>query len=273
MAETTVILWLSDLHSGSPVSLYPNEVLPLLSGPRGPSALQVQLYRHYIEVLQHVRLMKDEMQARLVVIAMGDLCEGLHHGSQEIISPYLTDHMKIAETLLRECKEITQYDTIYFIDGTPAHAGENEYNLAEVLMGERYAPGQFTWPTLRKKIHGNLIYAAHQGPGTGRGINTGNPLRSWMKTTHYEMTMTGQAPPDMFVFGHRHVHQHERIEIAGHTTDGFLLPSWKLLDGFVNRVNPFAFPNIGSMVSVCDASGITSEFLTIHINQSKVSEL
>jgi hypothetical protein len=271
--DTTLILLIPDIHAGSPVALYPNEVLPLLNGPRGPSALQAEIHRHWIEVLEYTALAKKEQNARLVVVVAGDLVEGVHHGSQEIISPYLTDHQKIAEYLIREAKRITNYDTIYFLDGTPAHAGENEYNLAEVLQGERYAPGKFTWPILKKRVYNNLVYIAHQGPASGRGMSAGNPLRNKIKSNCYEFLTNDEPIPDYMIFAHYHVHQHERVEIGNKTIDGYLLPSWKLIDNYVSRINPFAFSNIGAMLMTCKDSAITCEMLTIHIQQDKIGVL
>jgi hypothetical protein len=94
-----------------------------------------------------------------------------------------------------------------------------------------------------------------------------------MKEYHYNMVMSGETPPEMFVFAHYHHHQHEQIEIGGKTIGGYLLPSWKLIDAYVSRINPFAFSNIGCMISVCTKSGIASKFETIHIEQSGVSAL
>ena len=271
--DTTLVLYLADLHAGSPVALYPDEVMSLLNGPRGPSALQAEIYKHWRETLEYVALAKQEQNARLVVVIAGDLIEGVHHNSQEIISPYLTDHQKIAETLIREAKKITSYDTIYFLDGTPSHAGENEYNLSEVLQGERYAPGKFTWPILKKRVYNNLVYVAHQGPSAGRGLNTGNPLRNKIKASCYEFLTNNEPLPDYMIFAHYHVHQHERVEIGNKTIDGYLLPSWKLIDNYVSRINPFAFSNIGAMLMTCKPGKVDCEFLTIHVQQDKIGSL
>lgn len=269
----TLILWLSDLHCGSPVALYPNEVLPLMNGPRGPSALQVALYKQWRFVLDYTAEARKDAD-RLVVVLLGDLVEGIHHQSQEIISAYLTDHQKIAETLLRELKEVTQYDSVYFVDGTPSHVAENEYQLSEIMKGELYAPGKSTWPLLRRKIYGHLIYAAHHGPAAGKGITRGNALRNRLKQIHYQNLLTNQPVPDLVVFADKHDHHAERVTTQdGRGIDGVILPSWKLLDGYMGKVDPFAFSNIGGMLSTCTERGITSEFLTIHIEQNPIGDL
>lgn len=273
MPEKTIILWLADMHSGSPVSLYPDEVLHLMNGPRGPSLWQRTIYQHWREILEYVALMRQDAD-RLVVINMGDAVEGMHHDSKEVISSYLTDHTLIHETLMRECKAVTEYDTLYYVNGTPSHAGENEYDLATVLMAEKYRPNEFTHPLLKKTVYGKLIYAAHHGPAAGKGQARGNALRNYLKTLDYQARMTGQRVPDMVVVADKHDHIPEVITTQdGHKMRGYILPSMKLLDGYMYKVNPFAFSNIGAMVSTCTSSGIESEFLTIHVEQNQIGAL
>jgi len=268
----TVILWVSDMHSGSPVALYPDSTLPLMNGPRGPSRLQLEIYKHWRFVLDYTAEARKDAD-KMVLIILGDVIENNHHASKEVISSYLTDHQKIAETLLREAKEVTRPDVIYFVDGTPDHAGENEYILADVLGGERYAPGKFTWPILKKTVGSKLIYAAHHGASPGRGVNFGNGLRNYMRNLVYACAGYGQPVPDLIVYGHHHAHCKEIINISGRDIEGRILPSWKLLDGYMNKINPFAFNNIGAMLTVITDKTIESEFLVIHVEQDVIGEL
>jgi len=266
------ILWLADMHSGSPYSLFGGETQLLMNGPRGPSARQLEIYKHWREVLDTVAEWRKGFD-RLVCINAGDAVEGLHHQNKDIISPYLTDHQRIHEKLMNECKSIVHYDTLYYVNGTLDHAGEEEFDIATVLGAERYEAQNFTHPVLKKKVCGKLIYVAHHGPGPGRGINAGNMLRNKVKQLDYDLRRENQQSPDMVVFAHQHQHQRERVYFDDHFTDGFILPSWKLLDSYINRVNPFAWSNIGAMISECSEAGIYSRFLTVHIEQNPVGNL
>ena len=269
----TIILWLADMHSGSPVSLYPGEPMILTNGPRGPSYLQYQLHKHWIEVLEYVAEMRKDAD-RLVVVNMGDAVEGLHHDSKQIVSSYLEDHKKIHEALMEECKQITKYDALYYVSGTPSHAGEDEESLSNKLKAERYSEGIFTHPILKKKVYNRLIYAAHHGPSAGKGAARGNALRNRLRQLDWQCRMTGQQVPDMVVWADKH-DPHEEIYTTqdGHRITGYILPSWKILDEYMYRVDAFAFSRVGAMVSTHTDRGVDSEYLTIHIEQNKIGEL
>lgn len=271
--DKTIILWLADFHSGSPVSLYPNETLMLMNGPRPPSRLQAELYKHWREIIEHVALMKAELGARLIVIVLGDAIENDHHESKQTISQYTIDQQLIHKTLINELKAVTNYDKIYYVNGTPSHAQEDEYDIATALMAERYAPNQFTWPILKKTVDGHLIYAAHQGTGAGKGANRGNALRNNLKNLCIESTLNNQQLPDMVVYAHMHDACHETYHFGKHTVEGFVLPSFKLMDEYVYRVNAFAFNQVGAMVTTCQHGQIESEFFLIHVNQDPIGEL
>jgi len=260
------------MHSGSPVSLYPADTLHLMNGPRGPSRLQKLIYDQWAEILLATLEMRQSAD-RLIVINMGDGVEGLHHQSKEIISSYLTDHQKIHETLMHECKAITQYDTLYYVNGTPSHAGENEYDLATILGAEKYSEGNFTHPILRKRLHGHMIYAAHHGATAGDGYHAGNALRNKIKQLDYECLVNGEPSPEMAVFADKHTKQKETVNIYGREIQGYILPSLKLKDGFVYKVKPFAFSNIGAMVTTVTENEMISKFLTIHIEQDVIGEM
>jgi hypothetical protein len=268
----TGIFWLPDMHSGSPWSLYPNKQLPLMNGPVGPNAAQKAIYRHWRECLNKVAEWRQGLD-RLVVVNMGDAVEGQHHKNKEIVSEYLVDQQTIHRALMDECKEAVKWDTLYYINGTPAHAGEDEYNLAMVLGAELYRPGNATYPILRKTVEGQLIYAAHHGPGPGRGSNFGNPLRAKLRLLEMQLDRLRQPKPAAVFYAHAHVPTQERLYYSGGFIDGYILPSWKLPDGYVNKIDPFSWSNIGCAISTVTETGIETKFLTIHIEQTKVSAL
>jgi hypothetical protein len=243
-----------------------------MNGPRGPSAEQKIVHKHWINTLKETAQARQDVD-RLVVVNMGDAVEGLHHASKEIVSDYLTDHQKIHIALMKECKEITQYDTLFYVNGTPVHAGEDEYDIATVLGAELYKPGNFTHPILKRKIYNHLVFAAHHGPGAGAGAAKGNALRGKLKNLYFESMENRQPMPKLIVTAHVHQHAHEMIDRGGHEYHWYTLPSWKLPDDFLNRINPFAFNNIGAMLSTCTPDGIASEYKTVHVEQIKTVTL
>jgi hypothetical protein len=273
LPDTTKILWVPDTHSGSLWSVYPRKTLQLLSGPRGPSELQAELHKHWIEVAEYAALAAKEEHARLVIVVTGDEIEHRHHDSQEVVSSYLTDHKTIHRELMTELLAIAPPDRLYYVSGTPCHAGEEELDLANVLGAERYSPNSFVWPVLKKRVGGKLIYARHHGPAAGKGMSRGNALRQSLKNIYYENIRNEEEIPDLVVSAHTHKHHKEIVSFGKREIIGAILPSWKLLDEHMNRIDAFAFSNVGSMLTTITPGKIENEFLCIHIDQTPIGDL
>jgi len=105
-------------------------------------------------------------------------------------------------------------------------------------------------------INGVTIWMAHHGPASGRNERSrGDALRNRLKDIMDQCLAKKKDPPRVVVFADKHVKAHVEYERGDYKIDGFLLPSWKLKDGFVYKVDPFAWSNIGSLIMVIPENG------------------
>ena len=122
--KRTVIALPSDTHSGSTLGLIPAKQFPLKDGSYDPSPAQRLIWRqweHNWKLIANERKNSD-----LIVVHGGDLVEGIHHQTTQVISPRVDDH----ETASIVCMDkafrlagMNKGDKYYQISGTEEHAG------------------------------------------------------------------------------------------------------------------------------------------------------
>lgn len=263
----TVITFMCDMHSGSPFALFPDKQMQFKSCNHSPTPLQKIIYRQFMEACEHIQDAKRG--ARHVVINLGDAIEGMHHDSKEYITPYLFEQKMIHTELMNEFGKRAGWDKLYYIDGTPAHAGEAEFDIARKLGAEPCGESS-TWPELRGMIDGSntLLWAAHHGTAAGKELSRGNSLRNKLREIYYESQAEGKAHPDLVVYADRHEHRHEQFERGKSMIHGFLAPAWKVKDGYTYKVAAFSDPNVGALVVTIDDE-IKHKFLTLEVEQDR----
>ena len=277
--QDTIILPMADMHSGSPYSLFPNKQMQLVSTNHSQTPLQKIIRGQFDEVCDFVKSIRTGK--RVIVINMGDAIEGLHHSTKEVITQYLVYQQKIHVELMTELSDrIGGWDKLIYINGTPAHAGEAEFEIAKDLGAEYYRQsldegdeGESTWPELRAMIEGTnkIMWAAHHGPAAGRELSRGVSLRNKLKEIYYRCMATGKVHPDFVVWADKHEHRHGMWEDErnGHIIHGFICPSWKAKDSYVYKVAALEDPNIGALVLEV-GEDIKYHFKTLEIEQDKM---
>lgn len=261
----TVLLFMCDMHSGSPFALFPDKQMQFRSCNHSPTALQKIIYGQFVETCEYVKSIRKG--ARVVVINLGDAIEGMHHDSKQFITPLLNEQKLIHTELMDELyKRIDGWDKLIYIDGTPAHAGETEFDIARDLGAEPCGEVS-TWPELRGMVDGTnkLLWAAHHGTAAGKELSRGNALRNRLREIQYETLREGKVAPDLVVYADRHEHRHEVFEDRIH---GFLAPAWKVKDGFTYKVAAFSDPNVGALVVTVDDK-IEHKFCTLEVEQDR----
>jgi len=244
------------------------------------------MFRQLEDVCQQVA--EARKNKRLVITVHGDATEGKHHDSRELISAYLIDQTTIHKEIMLYVMRVTGWDkskgdALYYLDGTPSHAGEEEYKIAHDLGAVPYekpteegsVDGQYTFPVITKTIHGTLVYMAHHGPHAGAEAMRGDALRRNLRKLAFRCNAHKQRVPRIVIYADKHDHWHETYTHAdGSVIDGFIMPSWKLKDGFLYKFDPFAFSNIGAFMMTVHTDGTFEyKFMTTHIIQERVDEL
>jgi len=180
----------------------------------------------YVRVLAGVR--GRHRKNRIVVAHMGDVIDGNHHGTKQIIQD-VNDQYLVALDVLRPIFDMA--DASFGILGTEAHAGsagENEVSLYRELQATDY--GQ----VLNLEIDGKLHDLAHHGRVGSR------PWTSSAAAIAVEVCLDcgiqGIPFPDYIWRAHRHIIDDSGLKVPG--TRCLTTPSWQLFTSFVYGVAP-----------------------------------
>lgn len=260
MNRDTVIVSISDTHSGSSTALYPGYPMTFKHGEKdaftlSPTEDQKKLYNHWVFCADEV--MKLSIGKRKIIVFNGDAIEGVHHGSIQIMSPNIKHqneiHIELMEEFLKRCDfSVSNGDELYYISGTESHTGWEEYGFKEHFehLGARYMDD------LRLMVNGVEFWYTHHGPNPGKGANEGNALRNWLRDIYFDCMKSNTKPPDMVITGHFHKsHYNTYNDSYQHTIHGIVLPSWQRKTRYAFRVAPFQRNDIGLSRIIVTADG------------------
>jgi len=182
-------------------------------------------YWNYIKKLAGLR--GTSRKHRIIVVHVGDVIDGNHHGTKQIIQD-VGDQMLVALDIMQPIRDMA--DAFYGVIGTEAHAGpegENEVQLYKTLEADEY--GQ----NLMLNIDGKLHDFAHHGRVGGR------PWTSAAASMGVEVMIDcakfGIRPPDYIWRAHNH-----KIDDSGdklEDTRVICLPSWQLKTAHIHRLS------------------------------------
>jgi len=165
------------------------------------SKTQEWLHTCWLEYWAYVRGLLEykgnRRKNKLIVICLGDLLDGNHHGSNQIMHE-VADQVSMALSILQPIREMA--DRFYGILGTEAHSGQNhdtEHGLYRSLECDAYGP------QLTLDIDGCIIDVAHQRgaaslPNLYRTLasHTGGTRPRYVIGAHlHTVTDTGEADP------------------------------------------------------------------------------
>lgn len=244
----TVLAVIADTHIGSTTSICPptfeihgNRLDEVQIGHANKA--QEWLYACWLDYWGYIDTLLDydgnTRRNKLVVAILGDVVDGIHHGTNQIM-PELADQINAANTLLRPIVEGA--DTTIGIIGTEAHAGnagDTEWALYRSL-GCAHIGHQLT-----VEIDGVLHDFAHTGRAGYRPW-TGSPV-SLAVEVGMDCIETGTPMPRYIWRAHTHKIQDTGFQLPN--TRVIVCPSWQLKTAYARQ----KFPNqtrsdIGGMV-------------------------
>lgn len=235
MAEPTVFdrwrgpvifVQVGDFHCGSELGL---------ATPEGVQTHQQNWWKPgpHIEWLwsQHLNAVDDasrfikkyRRKAKVVLLVMGDVVDGDHHNTHQIINRDQGTHVAVARNVLRDGFFQLKPDEIFIVMGTPSHvgpAGGLEKSIAKNLEDEGYPIvrnqyGQGIWKELEIQAHDFRIHAKHHGRA-GRREHT---RRSYAAIYAFDIRSSflkdGRVPPDLALRAHNHIMEDTGPDLRG----------------------------------------------------------
>jgi hypothetical protein len=227
----TVLAIISDTHVGSSTALAPLEFTvhgrsEVEAQTTGANKLQRWLYECWQDYWDHV--FKLAKKKRLIVVHCGDLVDGLHHGSLQVMNE-ISDQVEAFEELMLPI--LAKADGFYGVLGTgPSHAGMD--NSTEAQIYRDLGAIEFG-QNLTLNVDGVLHTFFHHGRSGGRPWTSS--AAGLAAEVMLDFAQAGLPLPNYIWSGHTH-----RSDDSGskfRDTRAISLPSWQLKTSFGYRVS------------------------------------
>jgi hypothetical protein len=213
------------------------------------------MWRNWLDYCEQVQQRAKDVDAAGIVVALnGDIVDGDHHRTTQVITHNETTQMRLAYDVLKPL--IEQAGPVYVIRGTEAHVGGSgriEEKIAEdisaVKQGDNYSA------FLRYiEVHGTSINLAHHGKLGGLKWTKANGAHSLAGEILMTYADRGEKPPHLVIRSHFHqyadtYHNYESIRLIA-------TPGWQLATAFVHKIKADTVADIGGLIITCWPGGV-----------------
>lgn len=269
---TVVLAVTSDQHCGSTVALCPPEITLDDGGSYRASKAQRWLWQSWVDYWDRVRLVRQHHKADLYQVFNGDIVDGDHHGTTQILS----SNPNAQAAVVNACMAIPlglKPDKLFFIRGTEAHAGKSgcaEERIADGLRRDKRPvegdpdAGTASWWHCRLQIENTLIDIAHHGRTGQREHTRASQAVLHAHDLFLAHAKNGERPPDLALRAHYHRFNDSwdacptRVVTTG---------AWQLKTAYVHRVAADSLADIGGAIVVITDDGYTLE--KVHFKASR----
>lgn len=236
MAKTEqpkLLVILSDLHCGATAGLFPKDFVTFEGNEIKQNVFQEWLWEQWKDVWQWKEQVcgKDAWSAAL----NGDLIDGNHHYTKEIISADANDHVAAAIECLQPYLSGAQ--SVFLSEGTHCHVGNSEHGIGKVLKNQgvnvrEYTKRKTAFPGLDFRIHGCVVSMDHHVATSARSQNESAAYSQTLADIRNRRSRAGWEIPGLIVRSHRHQY--------GCFDDGYgkmvILPPWQGRTRFTDKV-------------------------------------
>ena len=251
-----VLVAFSDLHVGSTIGLCPRRVNLDDGGYYEHSPGQSWMWHNWQTFTDTAKKRAAELKAKLIVVSNGDLTEGLHHGTTQVIGGgNKTTQMKMTYECLRPLVE--SCDKVFVVRGTPAHVGPSA-SLEEAIGDDitnavRQSEGVASWWHLPLDVNGTLFDFAHHGKLGRLPWTKANGAHNVAAQVIIQHADRGQRIPNIII--RSHLHQYTDTYKNYDSTRLMATPGWQLATAFVHRIAPGSVADTGGFIYTCYPGG------------------
>lgn len=261
-ARPVVIAVTSDQHCGSTVALCPERIKLDDGGEYAASKAQRWLWTNWCDFWSRVDATRKALGAQLIQVYNGDLTEGDHHKTTQILSGNPTAQAVVVNECLRVPLAL-QPDALFFVRGTEAHVGPSAAFEERIALGlakdkrpvvKEEATGNASHWHLTLDVQGIRLDFAHHGRVGQRPWTKPNVVLNLAAEIGYEHFRTGRPHPHLAVRSHMHqfVDTHD-----AHPTRVIQMPAWQLATAYIHRIAPGALADVGGLILVIDGGALT----------------
>lgn len=268
MNKDTLVVTLSDMHTGSTQALCPDRFMEFKRDGTShtPNSKQIKIYEHFEYCASQV--LKARKDKRLLIVSDGDAIEGIHHNSSQLIPCSEKEQAELHIELMAQFKRWVDYDgrrgdQLYYTIGTEVHVNDWEHYIGEQIRAKQDDNDLCAFYDLKLPVNGKRIWWTHHGPQAGKGTNRGNSHRNWLKHHYYDTVDEGEDPPHMIITGHTH-NPYWQIYITRYKGEyfsvrGLISPSWQTKTIYANGKVPLVRNKVGLQYFTVYADGNISD--------------
>lgn len=234
----TSVVIISDLHINSKLALFPPSFVDDSGMVITQNKIQQWLWDSWLDFWQYVASLRN---GKLIVILSGDIFEGDHHNTSQIVSHNMADQDKMLEEVVKPILD-QKPDYSFFVRGTQVHAGEAgqfeemaaRWFSNQTKVEQEPETGNYSWWWLPLETDGVKFDIAHHGRGGMRpwtANNAANILAAELVFDYCGAAWT----PDIAVRSHVHY--------KSDTGDNFPIrviytPSWQQSTAHGHKIKP-----------------------------------
>ena len=214
--KSQVIVVCSDQHCGSELGLaHPDGVTTPDGNTWKPGKALLHLWEQYSSFVNDTeRLVRGwrTTGATAHLVLLGDLTDGDHHNTHQIVGRELGTHVGLARKALTDGVLRIGFDSVHMVMGTPAHvgpAGGLEKSVGKNLEDAGYpivrSPGGATiWTELLADFGAYRFDFRHHGRASGREHLRRSYANLYAADIYMTAVAEGRRPPDVAVRAHNH---------------------------------------------------------------------
>jgi len=256
LTRPALLVVTSDIHVGSTIGPCPPEGVRLDDeGKYLPSRAQRWIWDNWVDFWDTVAALRKKEKADLYCVFNGDLFEGSHHGTTQIVSNNPEPAAYLAGRVFGVPRDLKP-TRLFIVRGTEAHVGPSgatEEAFARTINAEQNPETKtWSWWHLQLELHGTLFDFQHHGRMGQRPWTRQNVVSNLAAQIFYERARRGLRHPDIAF--RSHFHQFQDTHDA-HPVRVIQLPAWQLKTSHAHKVAADSLADIGGVTVLVNPNG------------------
>jgi hypothetical protein len=235
-----LLVVIGDLHCGSVCGLALDDYTDAEGVRHRHNKRQAWIWHHWLKFWDWVEEVADGDPWVLAV--NGDVTEGVHHRTTEVVTNREEDHADMAIEILAPIME--RAARVLMTRGTDAHVKNVETALAKKFGAPLDGEGRSTPDRLEFIMNGCRYSMAHHMGASLRPWTRASGLGIAMQAELSEAAAAGHERPQVMLRAHRHVWGMFQ-DVAGMVVCS---PPWQLDTRYVHRIAEGSRPHIGGLI-------------------------
>lgn len=253
MSRRILVAKTNDHHCGSTVAVCPPEVRLDDGGYYGASPEQLWLWQCYGDFWEKVAEKRERENAELVAVFNGDLTDGNHHGTTQIMS----GNPNAQAAAVNACMKVAldkKPSRIYMVRGTEAHVGPSAAHEERIADGLRRdgrpivsdpKTGNASWWHCHQTFEGVRVDIAHHGRTGQREHTRGGAAVLHAHDILMSYVKRNDLPPHLALRAHHHRFNDSYDACPVRViTNG----AWQLATAYVHRKCTDTLADIGGLL-------------------------